>query len=406
MALASLYDGVDLGKDKEKSANLNPTKIAGWSDNLQFMKTQLQLKKASTSKGIKGGKSVLSTGPGNMTLSSIMAPADKQVVLIDEYNPLRPNDYNDFKVRMREKEERERRDKERRREREERERERERRDNKDGNDRRDERRRSPHRDDQDKDRDRDRKRRRDDDRSRDYGGRAAIAPPPSLLETTPVNAEIIQKKENSAGTGGFSTGNVIASQIMAKYGWKEGQGLGREEQGLSTCLQVEKTGKRAGKIINKDVEKAKEKDSFPPPSFPPPSFPPPMGGAMGGVPNSPSQPQPPDVSGNDSQMADLMKNPSKVVLLKNMVGPGEVDGELQPEIEEECTTKYGDIIKVIIFEIPNAQEEEAVRIFVEFKRMESAIKALMDLNNRFFGGRSVSASFYNVDKFRRLDLAS
>ena len=34
-----------------------------------------------------------------------------------------------------------------------------------------------------------------------------------------------------------------------------------------------------------------------------------------------------------------------------MVGPGEVDDELQPEIEEECSTKYGDIIKVIIFEV-------------------------------------------------------
>lgn len=34
-----------------------------------------------------------------------------------------------------------------------------------------------------------------------------------------------------------------------------------------------------------------------------------------------------------------------------MVGPGEVDDELQPEIEEECQTKYGDIAKVIIFEV-------------------------------------------------------
>jgi len=34
-----------------------------------------------------------------------------------------------------------------------------------------------------------------------------------------------------------------------------------------------------------------------------------------------------------------------------MVGPGEVDDELQPEIEEECGTKYGPITKVIIFEV-------------------------------------------------------
>ena len=128
--------------------------------------------------------------------------------------------------------------------------------------------------------------------------------------------------------------NVIASQIMAKYGWKEGQGLGREEQGLSTCLEVEKTGKRAGKIINKDIQKQKEKkDGFavplnppafappsefgPPPSFapppefaPPPSFAPPPEFMTSQNDDSPSMMQ------NESNITDLMKTPSKVVLLK------------------------------------------------------------------------------------------
>lgn len=36
---------------------------------------------------------------------------------------------------------------------------------------------------------------------------------------------------------------------MQKYGFKEGQGLGKHEQGLSTALSVEKTSKRGGKII-------------------------------------------------------------------------------------------------------------------------------------------------------------
>lgn len=37
---------------------------------------------------------------------------------------------------------------------------------------------------------------------------------------------------------------------MAKYGYREGQGLGKSEQGMSTALFVEKTSKRGGKIIH------------------------------------------------------------------------------------------------------------------------------------------------------------
>ena len=57
-----------------------------------------------------------------------------------------------------------------------------------------------------------------------------------------------------------------------------------------------------------------------------------------------------------------------------MVGPGSVDDDLEPEVREECQVKYGDVNKVIVYEIPNTSEDEAVRIFVEFKRIESAIK--------------------------------
>ena len=85
---------------------------------------------------------------------------------------------------------------------------------------------------------------------------------------------------------------------MAKYGWKEGQGLGREEQGLSTCLQVEKTGKRAGKIINKDVEKEKQKTQYQVRYQLPPD---PMLDAE---------------AEEEDNITDMMKNPSKVVLLK------------------------------------------------------------------------------------------
>ena len=56
-------------------------------------------------------------------------------------------------------------------------------------------------------------------------------------------------------------------------------------------------------------------------------------------------------------------------------------------------------LQVKIVEYHDVPEHEAVRIFLEFKRIESAIKALVDLNGRFFGGREVQASFYDVEKF-------
>lgn len=62
-----------------------------------------------------------------------------------------------------------------------------------------------------------------------------------------------------------------------------------------------------------------------------------------------------------------------------MVGPGEVDQDLEPEVKDECNTKYGDVNRVVIYEVPNVDHEEAVRIFVEFKRIESAIKGKMNV---------------------------
>ena len=88
----------------------------------------------------------------------------------------------------------------------------------------------------------------------------------------------------------------VAAKILAKYGFKEGQGLGRQQQGISTALQVEKTSKRGGRIVN-------EKDAMAPP---PPAV------------HTP--PPPPSSSTSttkeEQSIAEIMKNPSKVVLLK------------------------------------------------------------------------------------------
>ncbi|XP_039453583.1 splicing factor 45 [Culex pipiens pallens] len=208
-------------------------------------------------------------------------------------------------------------------------------------------------------------------------GGAAIAPPASLQESI---AQIPEGSKIAPLTA--YGGSSVAAKIMAKYGFKDGQGLGKQEQGMSMALQVEKTSKRGGRIVH-------EKD-MPAPDVP-------SGGAgAGGQTAIPFQEEP--------SITEIMKSPSKIVLLRNMVGPGDVDDDLEPEVKDECHTKYGDVITVVINEIPNVVPEETVRIFVEFKRMESAIKAVVDLNGRFFGGRQVRAGFYSQEKFERMEL--
>ncbi len=51
---------------------------------------------------------------------------------------------------------------------------------------------------------------------------------------------------------------TVAHKIMQKYGFRDGQGLGKHEQGLSTALSVEKTSKRGGKIIIGDSTEKSE----------------------------------------------------------------------------------------------------------------------------------------------------
>ncbi|KAL3585647.1 hypothetical protein D5086_012514 [Populus alba] len=48
--------------------------------------------------------------------------------------------------------------------------------------------------------------------------------------------------------------------MMEKIGWKEGQGLGKQEQVIKTPLIAKKTNRRAGVIVNASEKKVKSVD--------------------------------------------------------------------------------------------------------------------------------------------------
>ncbi|KAL4702969.1 hypothetical protein ACJJTC_008747 [Scirpophaga incertulas] len=386
----SLYDDLDTIKTRTTE------KVAGWSSGIKLLQSQLQLKKAAITQpkreALRRSTQVLtpvidlkskskddddsnSESPKIQpkTLNTSLNVRDFDWNVANEYDPMWPNDYEKVAKEMQAK-----------------------RLQLDGIDRTDRKRKSRFGDDDDVLPEKTLVAMQPEEEeaveiSKRSAG-AAIAPPPSLIVETPQQPPTIptQSPLSTFSLGGYGASSV-AAKIMAKYGFKEGQGLGKKEQGMSVALQVEKTSKRGGRIIHE-----KDGNVMPPPAFLMPA---------------PPGPDSPNASSNSPQMnrqepsiTEIMKSPSKVVLLRNMVGPGDVDDELEPEVKDECNTKYGDVMKVIIFELPNAPADEAVRIFVEFKRIESAIKAVVDLNGRFFGGRQVKAGFYDVEKFNTLQL--
>jgi len=386
----SLYDDIDSTKSESRAP--------GWgSSNMKLLQSQLKLRKAAVSaprptqqrrgntlapvidlQGKRGeddapatqaalaGSAQLAqraaggggTRGGVSPYISFGADADSK----NEYDPLRPNDYEKVMKELRRKKEQDR--------------ERERREKEllapksgglVGN----------YSDDEAEEEERKRK-----------GEKGAAIAPPSILQDRSSSPPNLGLGARSGGGGGG--GGSIAQQIMAKYGYKQGQGLGKAGQGIARALAVEKTSKRGGRIINEHEQAPAPLPlgvSFAKPASPGPELMPP--------------PPPP----KEPTMAEILRNPTKVVMLRNMVGAGEVDDELEGETKEECTNKYGEVARVIIVEMPNAPNDtEAVRIFVEFKRIENAIKAVVDLNGRFFGGRQVKARFYQQDRYDDLEL--
>jgi len=163
---------------------------------------------------------------------------------------------------------------------------------------------------------------------------------------------------------GLPSMSPIAERLMKKMGWKgKGHGLGKQEQGITAPLIAQKksgTGAQ-GIIVHADSNR--------------------QGAAVDGA-----------------------ITPSNVIVLRNMVGPGQVDDMLCGETARECM-KYGNVLACEVWEAPNGilVPEEAFRLFVKFETTDQALQALVDLDGRFFAGRNVKADYYPRDKFDRME---
>lgn len=174
---------------------------------------------------------------------------------------------------------------------------------------------------------------------------------------------------------------TFAARLMAKWGHKEGQGLGVDASGIVQPLTVEKLeqGKGGGKGGKPTGQKGG------------------IASARGKIINANED----EKSREDRQR---FGEPSKIVLLTNMITMEDLHDEgLSEEIGDECS-KNGVVERVFFHVVDNpSSPDEAVRVFVQFSGPVGAWKTVREMDGRFFGGKTVRARYFpEADYSRRL----
>lgn len=143
---------------------------------------------------------------------------------------------------------------------------------------------------------------------------------------------------------------------MQKFGYKVGEGLGKQGQGIKTPLIVKKVNDTSGVIEQSNI--------------------------------SLNYLIPPEVSARNALAAHGVET-SSVVVLVGLLSMQDLEQGVEGEIRDECD-KFGVVKDWIIY-----LWGKELRIFVVYETKEEGFNAFLKMNGKFFGETLVSVRFYS-----------
>jgi splicing factor 45 len=195
----------------------------------------------------------------------------------------------------------------------------------------------------------------------DYDDRAH-SPPPALGGDNGKGGE--NKKPSSGKYDQYGFGR----RLMGKYGWTKGTGLGADESGIMTPLQVK-------------VDKRQKRSDADGGGWARP-------GGMGKI-----------IGGRRKENEGKFGTMSDVIVLGHMLDnmenlQAEIEQGLGQEIGEECGEKYGRVDRIYI-------DQPSRQVFIKFTDQVSALRAVNELDGRNFSGNIIASRFYDSDQFEQ-----